>query len=278
MSTVHRSPVIIHVRPSDVQTSRHRLLAPCRCTRRSRCSTKYRWIITHKRQPEHTSGIVVIGPVKTCAAARDQVMIPVARMTPTAFVVMGVSGCGKSAVGSGLAQALRCKFYEGDEYHPTANIAKMQSGVPLDDDDRRPWLDALAQIVQDHLSRSERIVLSCSALKPAYRQRLRADSSPAHPTSGSHSPVAFVLLAPSHDDLAARLSHRAASTSHFMPPNLLDSQLSTLQVEDWELWACIRPDAATGQFPSVDAIVSMIMQQLKCEEEQHRATQQDQPS
>jgi gluconokinase len=124
---------------------------------------------------------------------------------------MGVSGSGKSTVGAELAARLGVPFVDGDALHPVANVAKMAAGIPLDDADRWPWLDA----VGTRLAESP-VVVACSALRRSYRDRLRA----AAPD------VRFVLLDGSRELLAARTGARL---DHFMPPALLDSQLATLE-------------------------------------------------
>lgn len=125
---------------------------------------------------------------------------------------MGVAGSGKSTVGALLAARLGLPFVDGDALHPPANVAKMAAGIPLDDDDRAPWLDA----VGDRLA-SGGVVVACSALRRAYRDRLR-EAAPA---------ARFVLLHGTRELLAARLGAR---TDHFMPAALLDSQLATLEL------------------------------------------------
>lgn len=130
-----------------------------------------------------------------------------------AVVVMGVSGSGKSTVGRDLADALGVPFVDGDGLHPPANVAKMSAGVPLDDDDRAPWLDAIAARLA-----AGPVVIACSALKRAYRDRLRA----AAPQ------LRLVFL---HGDRATLLP-RMARPGHFMPASLLDSQLATLEAPD----------------------------------------------
>jgi gluconokinase len=130
-------------------------------------------------------------------------------------VVMGVSASGKSTVGAELADELGVPFVDGDDLHPVANIAKMAAGHPLDDADRMPWLD----IVGARLAAAEHqggLVVACSALKRAYRDRIRA-AAPG---------VVFVHLSGDPETLARRASER---TGHFMPPSLLRSQLATLE-------------------------------------------------
>lgn len=134
-----------------------------------------------------------------------------------AIVVMGVSGCGKSTLGEALARALDCPFLEGDAFHSPANVAKMTAGAPLTDDDRRPWLDALGAAAADAVRQDGRAILACSALKRAYRDRLRAAIG---------APVLFVLLDAPKEDIAGRM---AARSGHFMPATLLDSQFRTLE-------------------------------------------------
>lgn len=129
------------------------------------------------------------------------------------LVVMGVSGSGKSTVGAALAQRLRVPFADADDFHPQANIDKMSAGIPLDDHDRGPWLDAIGEWLAAHPNGG---VMSCSALKRSYRDRLR------HHAHG----VEFVHLAGTPEVLARRMAGRPG---HFMPPSLLRSQLATLE-------------------------------------------------
>ena len=136
---------------------------------------------------------------------------------PRHVVVMGVSGTGKTTVAAALSDALGWTFIEGDSLHPPANIAKMSAGVPLDDDDRRPWLEALASLQAFHHAEGMSTVLTCSALKRAYRDVLRG-GVPA----GS---VSFVHLAAPFEVLRERMESR----EHFMPASLLQSQLDTLE-------------------------------------------------
>lgn len=128
------------------------------------------------------------------------------------IVVMGVSGAGKSVVGAALAAALGVAFGEGDAFHPAANVAKMAAGTPLTDADRAPWLAAVA----DWMAAHPQAVVACSALKRAYRDRLRQGVPGA----------CFVLLAVPPTQLRQRVRDRRG---HFMPPALLDSQLATLE-------------------------------------------------
>jgi gluconokinase len=135
---------------------------------------------------------------------------------PVRWVVMGVSGCGKSIVGALLAQALDAPFIEGDAFHPAANVARMAAGIALTDADRAGWLDALAVPLAQAAAAGAPLVLACSALKRRYRDRLRR-ADPA---------LRFAHLDGPPDLLAARM---AARPGHFMPVSLLESQLHDLE-------------------------------------------------
>ncbi|NZD60475.1 gluconokinase [Rhizobium sp. WYCCWR 11290] len=141
---------------------------------------------------------------------------------PHAIIVMGVSGCGKSSVGEKLAEALRLAFVEGDALHPAANVEKMSKGIPLTDEDRMPWLDRIGEDIKASLEKSKGIIVSCSALKRLYRDRLRA-------AAGGN--LFFVYLEGSRTLLMKRMGERKG---HFMPVSLLDSQLATLEVPTGE--------------------------------------------
>jgi gluconokinase len=157
---------------------------------------------------------------------------------PTAVVVMGVSGSGKSTVGSALAQRLRVPFVDADSLHPPANVAKMAAGQPLDDDDRHPWLERVGQWLADH---GDGGVVSCSALKRDYRDRLRA-----------HCPrVEFLYLRGSPETIGARL---AARSGHFMPAALLGSQFDAL-----EPLGADEPGVTVDIDQGVDAIVDTFL-------------------
>jgi carbohydrate kinase (thermoresistant glucokinase family) len=135
---------------------------------------------------------------------------------PAAVVVMGVSGAGKSTVGQQLAKQLGWNFAEGDALHSPQNVAKMKSGQPLTDADRAPWLAAVGQIIEGWRRRGKRGVITCSALKQAYRRQI----------IGCHDDVRLVYLKGTRGLIAARL---AARHEHFMPSSLLDSQFATLE-------------------------------------------------
>lgn len=138
------------------------------------------------------------------------------RQASVRWVVMGVSGCGKSTVGRGLAAALGCDYVEGDAFHQSASIAKMAAGVPLLDADRAGWLRALQDQIGCAREHGTSLVLSCSALKRAYRDLLR-EADPA---------LRFAHLDGPRELVAARLAARAG---HYMAPLLLDSQLALLE-------------------------------------------------
>jgi len=129
---------------------------------------------------------------------------------------MGVSGSGKTTVGKALAERLGFVFQEGDDLHPAANIAKMSAGVPLTDQDRAPWLAAIVAWIDSRLAGGGGGVITCSALKAAYRRRL---------TEG-RAAVKLVYLQGPEALIAARVAHRAG---HFMPPSLLGSQFADLE-------------------------------------------------
>ncbi|WP_242530526.1 gluconokinase [Nocardioides aromaticivorans] len=151
------------------------------------------------------------------------------------IVVMGVSGSGKSTVGAALAQRLGVPFEDADDLHPAANIAKMSAGIPLDDDDRHPWLETIGEWLATH--DGDGGVISCSALKRSYRDQLRAHAARA----------VFVHLHGTREVIARR---QASRPGHFMPASLLDSQFDTLeQLADDEAGVVIDVDQ------TVDAIV-----------------------
>lgn len=130
------------------------------------------------------------------------------------YVIMGVSGCGKSLIGAAFAAAIGAEFIDGDDLHPDANRAKMAAGQPLSDDDRAPWLVSVGQALG---GAKGSVVIGCSALKRRYRDVIRSQLA---------QPVMFLHLTGSRQVLTARL---AARTGHFMPPALLDSQLAALE-------------------------------------------------
>jgi gluconokinase len=141
-------------------------------------------------------------------------------LAPFAMIIMGVSGSGKSTLGAALADAIGCPFLEGDAFHTPGAIAKMGAGEPLTDEDRWPWLDRIAQAINDATTTRGVTIAACSALKRSYRDRLRA---------GIHAPARFVLLDAERNELQRRLSNRPG---HYMPASLLTSQLDTLERPD----------------------------------------------
>ncbi|GAA2564573.1 MULTISPECIES: gluconokinase [Streptomyces] len=148
--------------------------------------------------------------------------------TAPLVVVMGVSGSGKTTVGQLLAQHLDVPYAEGDDFHPAANVAKMRTGHPLDDEDRRPWLDEIARWLAGHADSGG--VVTCSALKRRYRDRL-ASVTPS---------VFFLHLDGSPELIAARITARQG---HFMPPGLLRTQFADLEpLGDDEVGAAIPVD------------------------------------
>jgi gluconokinase len=134
----------------------------------------------------------------------------------TSIVVMGVSGSGKTSAAQELTRQLGWVYIEGDDLHPEANVAKMASGIPLDDEDRWPWLQRIAEVIGEHEAAGTSIVVTCSALKRTYRDLLRE----------GHPSVWFAHVDVPREVLAERLRNR---TGHYMPPSLLDSQLATLE-------------------------------------------------
>jgi len=137
-------------------------------------------------------------------------------MAPLVLVLMGVSGSGKSTTGAALAKALGWPFRDADSFHPPANIAKMSQGLPLDDEDRSPWLAAIAGWIDERCELGEPGIVSCSALKRAYRQRI----------VGERRGVRLVYLRGSKALIGRRLEARK---HHFMPASLLDSQFTVLE-------------------------------------------------
>ncbi len=158
-------------------------------------------------------------------------------------VLMGVTGSGKTTIGRALAAAEHWEFAEGDDYHSAANRQKMHDGIPLTDEDRRPWLDALHEVLMGWYRSNISGVMACSALRQIYRDRLHEGIPPAA--------MQFVLLEVSEALLRQRL---AARTGHYMNPALLASQLATLETPADALRI-----AADG---SPDAVVSSILAKL----------------
>ncbi len=163
---------------------------------------------------------------------------------PRAILLAGVSGSGKTTVGRALAAHLGWAFVEADDHHPPANVAKMARGEPLDDADREPWLASLRAELDAHLARGEGVVLTSSALKRRYRERL----------TGGRSEVATILL---HGSEALLARHLAERTDHFFDPALLHSQLATL-----ELPGPGEPARVLDAAPPPDVLVDRIVREL----------------
>lgn len=157
---------------------------------------------------------------------------------------MGVSGSGKSTVGTLLAERLGWPFEEGDLLHPAANVAKMAAGHPLTDDDRWPWLEKVADWADARLDAGGNGVIACSALKRSYRDLINRRG---------HG-IEFVYLAVNRAELEARVSHRPG---HFMPASLLDSQLATLEVPGDD-----EPGIRVDAGPDPSAVVDRILAEL----------------
>lgn len=158
------------------------------------------------------------------------------------YVVMGVSGSGKSTIAEALAKATGGAYYDADDFHPPANVEKMSSGHPLTDDDRWGWLDQLANLLEDRVAADEFTFVACSALKQIYRDRLRKQGQ---------LPIGFIFLRADATTLEDRMNHRV---EHFMPPTLLASQMATLE----EPKHAITVDAALP----VAEIVSQVLQRI----------------
>jgi gluconokinase len=165
--------------------------------------------------------------------------------TPCALIVMGVSGSGKSTIAENLAERLGWRYEDGDKFHPTSNVAKMSAGHPLTDEDRWPWLQAIADEIDRACKAGEHVVIACSALKHSYRDVL------VH----GRTDVGVVYLRGTQELIAGRLAQRKG---HFMPPGLLASQFKTLEPPDTDENPMTVPIDA-----SVEEIVDDIASQLR---------------
>lgn len=169
---------------------------------------------------------------------------PAAPKQPIVLVIMGVSGCGKSTVAALLSGRLDWPFEEGDALHPKANVEKMAAGHPLNDEDRAPWLEKVAEWVDERLDAGQSGLITCSALKRAYRKVINRRCAG----------VVFVYLSGTRETIAARLTSRQG---HYMPASLLDSQFADLQEPEADEPA-IRVDVG----PPPGVIADHIVQEL----------------
>lgn len=161
------------------------------------------------------------------------------------LVLMGVSGCGKSSVGAALSQKIGVPYVDGDDLHPAANVAKMAAGIPLTDDDRWPWLDAVAGVLASRAP----VIVGCSALRRAYRDRIRA---------GAGGAVVFAHLTGPRALIAARM---AARTGHYMPLGLLDSQFAALEVPTPDEVGCF-PISIDHPTPTIATEIAAKLQEV----------------
>ncbi len=158
-----------------------------------------------------------------------------------AIVLMGVSGCGKTVVGSRLSEILGWPFFDGDDFHPEENIAKMSQGIPLNDEDRTTWLANLHDLIAEHLGGGKSMLLACSALKQKYRDQLCKDNPG----------TIFVYLKGSYDLILDRMQNRS---SHYMKTDMLQSQFEALEEPDGALVVNIDQ--------SIEEIIRRIIQTL----------------
>ena len=161
-----------------------------------------------------------------------------------AIVLMGVSGCGKTSVGTGLSDVLGWPFFDGDDYHPQANVDKMSVGIPLTDEDRFPWLQNLHNLIVEHLSNESPLIVACSALKAEYRRILE----------GENRNVRFVFLEGSFDLIYKRMQQRSG---HYMKADMLRSQFEALEPPGDAITVSIEKPVSIV----VDEIMKAIMKQ-----------------
>ena len=138
------------------------------------------------------------------------------------IILTGVSGSGKTTIGRLLAENLGWSFYEGDDFHPQVNIEKMRQGIPLNDDDRKPWLRNLRQLIDELVLKKEMAIVACSALKSSYREML----------AGNNKDVKFVFLKGDYQLIEERLNNRSG---HFFGANLLKSQFEVMEEPEFGL-------------------------------------------
>ena len=162
-----------------------------------------------------------------------------------AIVLMGVSGCGKTTVGMSLARILGWPLYDGDDFHPEANITKMSQGIPLNDDDRHRWLANLHNLISDHIDADLSMLLACSALKQKYRDQLTMEKSG----------VVFIYLRGDYDLIQRRIQARER---HYMKASMLKSQFEALEEPI---------DAVVVNIDqSLDSIVKQILRELNLDD------------
>ena len=162
------------------------------------------------------------------------------------IILMGVSGAGKTVVGQALAARLGWAFEDADKWHPAANVEKMRRGIALNDEDRKPWLEALNRGIREWIANGRKTVLACSALKARYRETLR---------SGVHDPASLrlVFLKASYEQIDQRLRERRG---HYMPESLLRSQFKTL--EEPSAAEALTVDASQTTPTIVDEIIARL--------------------
>jgi gluconokinase len=206
-------------------------------------------------QAGHSSVVWDAPPVNVDDLGKDGArrLLPVGplcrtQQTVTIAIVMGVSGSGKTTVAAGLARQEGWLLLEGDSFHPSANIAKMKAGIPLTDDDRWPWLQAIAAREDELIGAGQSAVVACSALKRAYRDVL----------IGGRRDAVLVYLRGSRALIAERMKARK---NHFMPPALLDSQFATLE-EPAEDEHPIIVDIGGPAETAVEAVISQLKERL----------------
>ncbi|MBJ7223993.1 MULTISPECIES: gluconokinase [unclassified Brenneria] len=170
-------------------------------------------------------------------------------MSGKCIIIMGVSGTGKSSVGEALASRLNAKFIDGDDLHPRANIQKMASGRPLNDDDRQPWLERLSDVAYSLQQKNETGFLVCSALKKRYRDRLRTGSGN----------LIFLWLNGDYQLVLNRMQQRVG---HFMPESLLKSQFAALESPDTQETDVIPIDISTSFDGVVNRCIGALHQEL----------------
>ena len=165
----------------------------------------------------HTSSRVAKAYRRRLESGRDQYAVRSAIVIRKnkVIIIIGVSGSGKTTIGRLLSGELGWKYYEGDDFHPPANIEKLKHGVPLDDADRKPWLESLRDLIRNCLEQNDSAVVACSALKQRYRDFLLVDER-----------VILIYLKGDYELIRERLSKRRG---HFLNPNLLDSQFAALE-------------------------------------------------